>query len=113
MSERTINVAQQLGEKCPYLSIRDFAKQYSTWTESSIRWLIYTNTAGFNESVVRRVGKSKILLSVEDFWKWIEAQNQNKNVKVLQMTAINSNTQPNTVRMPLEVYQKGIFTFFN
>lgn len=63
-------------EKCPYLSIRDFAKHYSTWTESSIRWLIYNNTAGFNETVVRRIGKSKILLSVDDFWQWVETQNR-------------------------------------
>lgn len=64
--------------KSPYLSIRDFAKQYSTWTESSIRWLIYNNTAGFNEIVVRRIGKSKILLSVADFWDWIERQNRSE-----------------------------------
>lgn len=62
----------------PYLSIRDFAKLYSTWTESSIRWLIYNNTENFNGIVVRRVGKSKILLSVADFWKWIEMQNQKR-----------------------------------
>jgi hypothetical protein len=78
--EGTINASQRGREQCPYLTIRDFAKQYSTWTESSIRWLIYNNTAGFNETVVRRVGKSKILLSVTDFWKWIEMQNQNKAV---------------------------------
>ncbi len=62
----------------PYLTIRDFAKQYSTWTESSIRWLIYNNTAGFNDTVIRRIGKSKILISVSDFWKWIEMQNQKR-----------------------------------
>lgn len=62
----------------PYLSIRDFAKQFPTWTESSIRWLIYNNTAGFNDVVVRRVGKSKILLSVADFWNWIERQHHSE-----------------------------------
>lgn len=65
-------------DRSPYLTIRDFAKQYSTWTESSIRWLIYNNTAGFNDTVVRRIGKSKILLSVKDFWNWVEYQNQSK-----------------------------------
>lgn len=65
----------KINERSPYLTIRDFAKQYSTWTESSIRWLIYNNTAGFNETVVRRVGKTKILLSISDFWEWIERQN--------------------------------------
>ena len=62
----------------PYLSIREFAKKYTTWTESSLRWLIYNNTANFNDVVVRRVGKSKILLSVDSFWHWIESQNLNK-----------------------------------
>jgi hypothetical protein len=62
----------------PYLKIRDFAKQYPTWTESSIRWLIYNNTSGFNEAVVRRIGKAKILLCVADFWNWVEQQNANK-----------------------------------
>ena len=80
MEEKIMNINQNGYEKCPYLSIRDFAKQYSTWTESSIRWLIYNNTAGFNEIVVRKIGKTKILLSVTDFWKWIEMQNQNKAV---------------------------------
>ena len=65
-----------------YLSIRDFAKKYSTWTESSIRWLIYNNTEGFEDMVVRRVGKVKILLSVSDFWKWIEMQNSNRKVNL-------------------------------
>lgn len=74
MEAKTINEQ----EKCPYLSIRDFAKQYSTWTESSIRWLIYNNTAEFNKRVVRRVGKTKILLSVADFWDWIERQNRSE-----------------------------------
>jgi hypothetical protein len=74
MEEKIMNI----NERSPYLTIRDFAKQYSTWTESSIRWLIYNNTAGFNEIVVRRVGKQKILLSVADFWRWVELQNQNK-----------------------------------
>lgn len=59
----------------PYLSINDFSERYSTWSKSSLRWLIYNNTAGFNEKVVRRVGKTKILLSVKDFWDWIEQQN--------------------------------------
>jgi hypothetical protein len=63
----------------PYLTIRDFSKQYPTWTESSIRWLIYNNTAGFNEIVVRRIGKNKILLSIADFWRWVERQNQKNN----------------------------------
>lgn len=80
MNEQSTN-PQHIGGKEPYLTIRDFAKQYSTWTESSIRWLIYNNTAGFNETVVRRVGKSKILLSVSDFWNWIEQQNQGKKVR--------------------------------
>jgi len=80
MEDKILNINQNGHEKCPYLSIRDFAKQYSTWTESSIRWLIYNNTADFNEIVVRKIGKTKILLSVTDFWKWIEMQNQNKAV---------------------------------
>lgn len=77
-------------ERCPYLSIRDFAKQYTTWTESSIRWLIYNNTAGFNETVVRRVGKSRILLSVADFWRWVEHQNRQKNGAQQATTASKS-----------------------
>lgn len=75
--EVSIKVGER-DEENPYLSIRDFAKKYSTFTESSIRWLIYNNTAKFNEIVVRRVGKSKILLSVKDFWRWIEEQNEQK-----------------------------------
>ncbi|HEY4831643.1 MAG TPA: hypothetical protein VIH61_03685 [Waddliaceae bacterium] len=89
--EKTINIPQSVQEKCPYLTIRDFAKQYSTWTESSIRWLIYNITAGFNETVVRRVGKSKILLSVTDFWKWVEMQNNNPQ----QQTKSNRKTSEN------------------
>lgn len=79
-SEIVVNKHRE-GEN-PYLSIRDFAKQYSTWTESSIRWLIYNNTEGFEDMVVRRVGKVKILLSVSDFWKWIEVQNSNRKVNI-------------------------------
>jgi len=75
MNQMNLNKFQEGHEGCPYLTIRDFAKAFPTWTESSIRWLIYTNANNFNELVVRRVGKSKILLSISDFWRWIEAQN--------------------------------------
>jgi hypothetical protein len=79
----SINTANRLLENNdnPYMTIRDFSRKYSTWTESSIRWLIYNDTAGFNEMVVRRIGNQKIVLSVADFWRWIESQNQNKRVK--------------------------------
>ena len=63
-------------ESCPYATIREFSMKFPAWSESSIRWLIHTNSYNFNDFVVRRVGKSKILLSISDFWKWIEAQNQ-------------------------------------
>ena len=43
MQESTTTTSLNGHEKCPYLSIRDFAKQYSTWTESSIRWLAVTH----------------------------------------------------------------------
>lgn len=85
--EKATNISINNLEKCPYMSIRDFAKQYSTWTESSIRWLIYNNTAGFNEKVVRRIGKAKILLSVDDFWCWVEEQNPKKVDAQQQLTA--------------------------
>ena len=65
-------------EDNPYLSVREFAKKFSTFTEASIRWLIYNNTTNFNKIVVRRIGKTKILLSVKDFWRWIEEQNDRK-----------------------------------
>ncbi len=77
MVEISSQLVQEVMDICPYLTIREFAMKYSTFTESSIRWLIYNNTNGFNETVVRRVGKAKILLSVVDFWNWIEQQNQN------------------------------------
>lgn len=65
-------------EACPYLTIREFAIKYSTFTESSIRWLIYNNTNNFNKVVVRRIGKNKILISVLDFWNWVEQQNASR-----------------------------------
>jgi hypothetical protein len=96
--EDKINTNQDMYQ-CPYLTIRGFAKNYSEWTESSIRWLIYNNTAGFNDTVVRRVGKSKILISVIDFWKWIEMQNQNKSGLITQQSqAVYSNVHKASVK---------------
>ena len=74
------SIKKHLEGESPYLTIRDFAMKYSAWTESSIRWLIYNNTSNFNEIVVRRIGKSKILLSVSSFWNWIEMQNQKSDL---------------------------------
>lgn len=71
-------VPQDGNEACPYLTIREFAIKYSTFTESSIRWLIYNNTHNFNKVVVRRIGKNKILISVLDFWNWVEQQNASR-----------------------------------
>lgn len=81
MNETEMINQQMSQETCPYLTIRDFAKKHEGWTESSLRWLIYNNTANFNEIVVRRIG-SKILISVRDFWDWIEQQNPNKKLRV-------------------------------
>lgn len=78
MEKMPQNMFQEPMDASPYLTIREFAIKYSTFTESSIRWLIYNNTENFNEAVVRRVGKNKILISVRDFWKWIEDQNQQR-----------------------------------
>lgn len=67
----------------PYLSIRDFVRKYKTWTEPSIRWLIWNNTNNFNDKVVRKVG-SKILLSVDAFWEWIEYCNRQSRASSLE-----------------------------
>ncbi|WP_319589167.1 hypothetical protein [uncultured Desulfobulbus sp.] len=50
-----------------YLTIKDFSKKYSAFTENSLRWLIFNRaTNGFN-SCFRKVGKRVLIDEVAFF----------------------------------------------
>lgn len=57
-----------------YLTISQISKKFPAFSEPSLRWHRYKNTADFNKCV-RRVGR-KILISTNDFIHWLEVQAQ-------------------------------------
>jgi|ERR1700676_379644 len=72
MKKNKITTKKNNEEMPFYLSLREFSKKYVDWSEASLRWLIYENKNNFNDIVLRRVGRRKILISIKDFWEWIE-----------------------------------------
>lgn len=54
-----------------YQTIKDFLKDRSWPTKSSIRWYIFYNKYKFEDRCVKRVGK-KILIDCNAFDQWID-----------------------------------------
>jgi|JFJP01.1.fsa_nt_gi hypothetical protein len=55
-----------------YLTIKDFSRKYSAFTENSLRWLIFNRvTNGFN-SCFRKVGK-RVLIDEAAFFSQIDS----------------------------------------
>ncbi len=59
-----------------YLSVEQFALEHPAFSQSSLRHLIFDADRNGFRSVLRRVGKRKILLDEQSFFAWIEQQNQ-------------------------------------
>jgi hypothetical protein len=69
---------QMKTDKNNYLTVSEFCKTYRCFTESAIRNYIKKNIGNFNADVVKKIN-TKILISVSEFWKWIEKLNSNCN----------------------------------
>jgi len=56
-------------------SVKEFCKRNPTFTQSSLRWLIFNIEKKGNgfEKVVRRIGR-RILINEPDFFEWLDAQ---------------------------------------
>lgn len=62
-----------------YLTVRQASEQFTAFSESSIRYLIFNeHTNGFHKCVKRVAGK--VLISVEDFIDYIECNGGVNNV---------------------------------
>ncbi|MCT4574899.1 MAG: DNA-binding protein [Alphaproteobacteria bacterium] len=66
------------GDKIPnLLSVRMFAEQFPAFSQGSLRALIWNED--FNglkeDGVILRIGKKKLLIDVDKFFKWIKKQN--------------------------------------
>lgn len=66
-------------ESDEYLTVAQLAQRYPSFTQGSIRWLIYNGDKnGFNK-VVRRIG-TKIILNLREFRRFIQdSQTANEN----------------------------------
>lgn len=52
------------------LSIKDFIKKHSSFTEGAIRYYIHQNVNNFKEKVIRKVAK-RIYINEKLFFEWV------------------------------------------
>jgi hypothetical protein len=59
-----------------FATVREMPHIYPSFTEASIRWLIFNEkTNGFSQCL-RRIGRRKILIDLDRFEKWIDQQQE-------------------------------------
>lgn len=58
-----------------FLTIKQLASKYPSFSESSLRYLIFNSKENKLDKAIYRVGK-KILIKEELFFLWIEEQNE-------------------------------------
>ena len=58
-----------------YLSVAQLAAEYPAFTQCALRHLIFNASENNFYTVIKRIGKRKLLLSEEAFHEWIENQN--------------------------------------
>ena len=68
-----IATAEQFG----YIPVSEWNSYYPYPKVGALRQMIYRNTDGFYDEVVRTIGK-RLYISVSDFHDWIEKTNNNK-----------------------------------
>jgi len=57
------------------MSVTQFATEHPAFSQSALRHLIFDADINGFRSVIRRVGKRKILLDENSFFAWVEQQN--------------------------------------
>lgn len=60
-----------------FLTVKQLPLYYSAFTENSIRWLIFNETANGFCRCIRRIGR-KVLIDVIEFEQWISEQQGDK-----------------------------------
>lgn len=58
------------------MTVSQFATEHPAFSQSSLRHLIFDSGINGFHSVIRRIGKKKILLDEKSFFAWVEKQNQ-------------------------------------
>ena len=58
-----------------YLSVAKLAAEYTAFTQCTLRHLNFNASENNFYTVIKRIGKRKLLLSEEAFHEWIENQN--------------------------------------
>ena len=58
-----------------YLSVAQLAIEYPAFTQCALRHLIFNASENNFHTVIKRIGKRKLLLSEQAFHEWIENQN--------------------------------------
>jgi hypothetical protein len=57
------------------MSVTQFATEHPAFSQSALRHLIFDADRNGFRSVIRRVGKRKVLLDERSFFEWVEKQN--------------------------------------
>ena len=66
-----------------FYSVREMAMRYPSFSESSLRWLIfYAERKGFENCVIRPPGTRKVLIDEMEFLKWLKSGKANPHAIV-------------------------------
>lgn len=55
------------------LTVKNFSLKYPSFSESSLRWLIFNQASNGFSSVIRKVGR-RVLIDEIQFFNWVDTQ---------------------------------------
>lgn len=55
-----------------YLTVKDFAKKHSIFSENSLRWMIFNRSTNGFDCCFRKVGKKRVVIDEAAFFEKIE-----------------------------------------
>jgi len=66
-----------MNNKTKYATVNEMSKLYPSFSEPSLRFLIYKSKENGLSSCIRRIGR-KILINTKEFEAWIDSKKEKK-----------------------------------
>lgn len=61
------------------VTVRQFCEQFPAFTEGSLRWLLFHRESNGIGMAVYRVGKRKLVIDVDAFFRWLDEHHEALN----------------------------------
>ncbi len=61
------------------MTVRQFCERFPAFTEGSLRWLLFHRESNGLNAAVYRVGKRKLIIDIDAFFRWLEEHHETLN----------------------------------